>query len=102
MPRRFIESFGSSRIRLSRKLHIVHKQPTPSKMIDESAADAGPVHDLANRSFRLHDGRERPRRSRHGQLRRDGGNGINVDLRSSAIACAASRAWSRFWAIRSR
>src|SRR6516165_4361694 len=50
--------------------------------------------------LRLHDGRQRPRR--HGQLRPDGCNGIDSDLRTSAIASAASRAWSTFWAIRSK
>ena len=46
--------------------------------------------------------RQRPRRSRYEQLRPDGGNGIDVDLRTSAIASAASRAWSTFWASRSK
>jgi hypothetical protein len=32
-----------------------------------------------------------PRRSRHGQLRRAGGNGIDGEVRTSATACAASR-----------
>ena len=48
----------------------------------------------------LNDGPSRERLRRHGQLRRDGSNGIDGDLRTSAIA--ASRAWSTFWAIRSK
>jgi len=50
--------------------------------------------------LRLHDGRQRPRRD--GQLIPDGCKGIDSDLRTSAIASAASRAWSTFWAIRSK
>src|SRR5262249_5741613 len=45
--------------------------------------------------------RQRPRRSRHGLLRLDGDNGIDVD-HCTAIACAASRAWWAFWAMRSK
>ena len=52
--------------------------------------------------LRLNDGPSRERPRRHGQLRRDGSNGIDGDLRTSAIDCAASRAWSTFWAIRSK
>src|SRR5215831_9275784 len=52
--------------------------------------------------LRLNDGPSRERPRRHGQLRPDGGNGIDVDVRTSAIASAAWRAWAAFSAIRSR
>ena len=66
-----------------------------------NAVDA--VADLANRrSEYMTDPAANIRRSRHGQLRLDGRKGIDSYLRTSAIACAASRAWAAFSAIRSR